>query len=138
MNIHPKHFLIFRVTTSLIFLYAGFNHLLNAGKVTMRLQKSWIYTQLSYPDFFAAMVYISGAGMITGALWLISGYRSRAAAVVLLALLVPVTLAVQLDNVADLGPFFKNVAIGGALFFIINQKKYETENLVHRNNSFTV
>lgn len=138
MEIHPKSFLIFRVTTSLIFLYAGFNHLLYAGKITMRLQKTWLYARLPYPDFFQAMVYISGAGMITGAIWLISGYRSRAAAVLLLALLVPVTLAVQLDNVADLGPFFKNVAIAGALLFIMNQKKYETESPVRVNDRVIV
>ena len=45
--------------------------------------------------------------------------------------------SVQLDNLKDLGPFFKNVAIAGSLLFIFNYKQNENKNpvIIHSNIS---
>lgn len=63
--------------------------------------------------------------MIIGAIMLITNFRVKYAAAALLLVLVPITLSVQLDNLQDLGPFFKNVAISGSLLLIIKSKQHE-------------
>lgn len=73
--------------------------------------------------------------MIVAGLMLAAEWKDRKAAIALLIVLIPITISVQLDNLKDLGPFFKNVAIAGSLFFIINHKQNEKENTVFLNSS---
>ena len=118
-------YLSFRVLTSLIFITAGIGHLFNPGKVLKRLSDSTIYEWLSIPSLFLPAVWISGLVMLAGGISLVINFRVKWAAVALLLMLIPITLFVQLENLDDLGPFFKNVAISGSLIVLININKYE-------------
>ncbi|MGZ5253355.1 MAG: DoxX family membrane protein [Flavitalea sp.] len=117
---------LFRLLTSLIFLYAGIGHLFNSDKILAKLSKSSIYRIIDSPSVFTISILLTGVIMIAGAIMLIANYRVKYAAVALLLVLVPITLSVQLDNPQDLGPFFKNVAIAGSLLLLIKSKQYET------------
>lgn len=68
--------------------------------------------------------------MVIAGILLAAGFKQKWAASLLLLMLIPITLIVQLENLNDLGPFFKNVAIAGSLLFIINYKKHEVEKLI--------
>jgi putative oxidoreductase len=123
--------------TSLIFIYAGIKHLQQPQGIFKRIASSTFYTYLPNEAVFKYAILFSGAVMIAGGLSLLFGYKARSAAIVLLAMLVPITLTTQLENLNDLGPFFKNVAIAGSLLFIINRKKYEGKNNNFNNHHYT-
>lgn len=116
---------LFRLLTSLIFLYAGIGHLLNSNKILIRLSKSSVFRLIDNPLIFKVSILLTGIIMIIGAIMLITNFRVKYAAAALLLVLVPITLSVQLDNLQDLGPFFKNVAISGSLLLIIKSKQHE-------------
>ena len=66
-------------------------------------------------------VILSGVVMLIAGIALLIGFKTRIAAIVLIAILIPITLTVQVGQVETLGPLFKNVALLGALlFFSIN------------------
>ena len=66
-------------------------------------------------------VILSGVVMLIAGIALLIGFKTRIAAIVLIAILSPITLTVQVGQVETLGPLFKNVALLGALlFFSIN------------------
>jgi putative oxidoreductase len=66
-------------------------------------------------------VILSGVVMLIAGIALLIGFKTRIAAIVLIAILIPITLTVQVGQVETLGPLFKNVALlGGLLFFSIN------------------
>jgi putative oxidoreductase len=53
---------------------------------------------------------------------------------VLLAVLIPITITVQVGQINTLGPLFKNIAIiGGLLFFILND--FNKEKITETNCS---
>jgi putative oxidoreductase len=120
-----KLYLSFRVLTSLIFIVAGIGHLLNPDKPLARLHRSTIYGWLPLPNLFVGLVVASGVIMLVGGICLIANFKVKQAAIALLAMLIPITLSVQLENLNDLGPFFKNVAITGSLIVLIKIKKHE-------------
>jgi putative oxidoreductase len=119
-------FTILRVFTSLIFIYAGTNHFFQYGKIFGKISKTAVFQFMQSERLFQFSILLSGFAMLIGGMALLAGYRIKFAATVLLVMLVPITLTVQLDNLGDLGPFFKNVAIAGSLLFII---KYESDEL---------
>ncbi len=118
-------YLSFRVLTSLIFITAGIGHVFNPGKVLKRVEASTIYEWLPMPSLFLLAVMISGVIMLAGGISLITNFRVKWAATALLLMLIPITLSVQLENLDDLGPFFKNVAISGSLIVLIKINKHE-------------
>lgn len=66
-------------------------------------------------------VILSGVVMLIAGIALLIGFKTRIAAIVLIAILVPITVTVQVGQVETLGPLFKNIALlGGLLFFSIN------------------
>ena len=119
-------FLLFRFLTSLIFFYAGIKHLTRPEGILKRVANSATYAYINQPYLFKAAIFISGIVMITGAMMLIAGYKKRVAAMVLLAILITITLTTQLEDLNDLGPFFKNIAIMGSLLLIVNTKNKRT------------
>jgi putative oxidoreductase len=128
--------MLFRILTSIIFLYAGIGHLLNEGKILSKLSSTQFYTMLPEKSFIIALIYLSGIVMVAAGIMLAAGLKEKLAATALLLVLIPITLSVQMENLKDLGPFFKNVAIAGSLLFIIyNKKQYESKNtrIIHRN-----
>lgn len=124
---------LFRSLTSLIFIYGGIKHLSHPDGIFKRIASSTVYSYLQYDEVFKAAILLSGLLMVVGGLALMLGYKSRSAAMLLLSILIPITLTTQLENLNDLGPFFKNVAIAGSLLLIIKYKK--NENKKHSYNT---
>ena len=122
------HYALFRILTSLIFLYAGIGHVLQAEKILGKFSKLQFYTYIPEGSTTLMLIYISGIVMLIAGGLLAAGYYEKKAAIILLLVLIPITISVQLDNLKDLGPFFKNVAIAGSLLFIINYKQNENKN----------
>lgn len=112
---------IFRMMLSGIFLVASSSHLLKVEKTLQRIDQA-SFKGIAY--FFGeprVMVIASGIAMLLAGISLLIGFRTRWAAVVLLAVLIPITLTIQVGQVTTLGPLFKNIAImGGLVFFILN------------------
>lgn len=108
---------IFRMMLSGIFVVAGINHLVMPDKIVDKLLAapfSFIATALAPPE---AMVTLAGIALLVGGLALLVGYRTRTAALLLIALIIPITLTVQIGRVATLGPLFKNIGLMGALIY---------------------
>lgn len=128
-------FSILRIFTSLIFIYASTNHFFQHDKIFGKISKTVAYQFIQNESLFKVSILLSGIIMLIGGIALIVGYRNKLAATVLLIMLIPITLTVQLDNLGDLGPFFKNVAIAGSLLFIINYKSNELKTSVVRSSN---
>ncbi|WP_339647849.1 DoxX family protein [uncultured Salegentibacter sp.] len=115
---------VLRVMLSGIFLVASFNHLLNIEKTVNRIDQA-NFKGIAY--FFGnpeLLVMLSGVVMLITGIGLLIGFKTRWAATILLAVLIPITLTVQVGQITTLGPLFKNIAIsGGLLFFILNNFK---------------
>ncbi|PRX50694.1 DoxX family protein [Salegentibacter salegens] len=115
---------LLRVMLSGIFLVASLNHLLNIEKTVNRIDQAK-FKGIAY--FFGnpeLLVMLSGVVMLIAGIALLIGFKTRWAAAVLLAVLIPITLTVQVGQITTLGPLFKNIAIsGGLLFFILNDFK---------------
>lgn len=112
---------LFRILLSGIFLVASFNHILNLEKTLHRIDQAR-FKGIAYffgnPEY---LVIISGIVMMIAGFCLLTGYKTRWAAIVLAAVIIPITLTVQVGQIHTLGPLFKNIAIlGGLLFFILN------------------
>ncbi|WP_276132454.1 DoxX family membrane protein [Polluticoccus soli] len=118
---NDKYFRLLRAFSSLIFIYAGVKHVVHPDKIIGRISKATIFEILPSVQLFTVMVIITGIIMIVGAILLLIGKFQAQAALALLLVLIPITLSVQLENLNDLGPFFKNVAIAGSLIFIIKK-----------------
>ncbi|NJW51518.1 DoxX family protein [Salinimicrobium sp. CDJ15-91] len=104
-----------------IFLVASFSHLLKVEKTVQRIDQAK-YKAIAYvfgePK---TMVIASGIVMFIAGMALLSGFKTRWAAGILAAVLIPITLTIQVGQITTLGPLFKNIAIlGGLIFFIIN------------------
>jgi putative oxidoreductase len=104
-----------------IFLVASLSHLFNIEKTLQKLDQA-SFKGIAY--LFGDPVYmiiLSGIAMLLAGLSLMAGFKTKWAAIVLAACLIPITLTVQVGQTASLGPLFKNIAIfGGLLFFILN------------------
>ena len=126
-----KQYVLFRIFTSLLFLYAGIGHLLNEGKILSKLSSTQFYNMLPEKSIITALIYLSGIVMVAAGVMLAVGLKEKLAAMSLLLVLIPITISVQMENLKDLGPFFKNVAIAGSLLFIIyNKNQHENKNIV--------
>jgi putative oxidoreductase len=112
---------LLRILVSGIFLVAGFNHLLNVEKTAQRIEQA-SFKGIAY--FFGEphwLIVLSGIVMLAAGFIFLIGYKTKWAAITLMAVLIPITLTVQVGQITTLGPLFKNIAIlGGLLFFILN------------------
>jgi putative oxidoreductase len=108
---------------SLIFIVASASHFFNIEKTVSRIENAnmgFIGNSLGSPK---TAVILSGIVMFVAGVSLLIGFKTRIAALVLLAVLIPITLTIQVGQMATLGPLFKNIALlGGLLFFSINSK----------------
>lgn len=117
MTTRPLPEAAFRVLLSLIFLVAGANHLLQPEAVASRLDAAPFAHVVTAVAPSSALVLVAGVALLAGGLALLVGFQTRLAALGLIAVLIPITLTVQLAPEA-MGPLFKNVAIlGGLVFF---------------------
>ena len=128
--ISRRSILLLRILVSGIFLVAGFNHLLHVEKTAQRIEQA-SFKGIAY--FFGEpqwLIILSGIVMLIAGFLFLIGYKTKWSAIILMAVLIPITLTVQVGQITTLGPLFKNIAIfGGLLFFIMN----DTENLLKQN-----
>ena len=124
ISVNQRSIQIFRVMLSSIFLVAGLSHLLNIEKTLQKIDQAtfkglaYIFGDPTLP------IILSGTAMLLGGLSLMAGFKTKWAAIILAACLIPITLTVQVGQMNSLGPLFKNIAIfGGLLFFILNDFK---------------
>ncbi|MGB3343566.1 MAG: DoxX family protein [Aequorivita sp.] len=115
---------LLRIMISGIFLVAGFNHLTEVQKTVNRIEMAEFKGFATFFGNLEILVILSGIAMLLAGISFIIGFKTRWAAIVLLAILIPISLTIQIGQITTLGPLFKNVAIaGGLLFFILNDIK---------------
>lgn len=128
MKIQEKHLdvsytsvVILRIMLSLIFIVASMSHFFKLEQIIRRIEAanfSFIAKIVGTPEI---AVILSGIVMLIAGLALLIGFKTRISAIILIAVLIPITLTIQVGQTATLGPLFKNVAIlGGLIFFSIN------------------
>ena len=121
----PESDLIFRIAISLIFIVGGLGHFGEHQYMLDRMATSpWVDVVNSIGDA-SVLLWISGAVFVIAGIALAVGYKTRLAALALFATLVPITLAIHVAP-GHMGPFFKNIAILGALihFFFRGPGRY--------------
>jgi len=121
VSIHKASIHILRIAVSGIFLVAGINHLTQTDGAVSRIENA---SMKGFALFFGdpkTLVLLSGVAMLIAGISFMIGFRTRWAAIALIAILIPITLTIQVGQMASLGPLFKNIAIfGGLIFFVIN------------------
>ncbi len=117
-------FLVLRSMGSLIFIMAGLSHFINTTGAAARLEKAPFAHLTTWIAPAETLIILSGIGLLIGGLMLLVGFKTKLAAAGLLAILIPITLTVQVGG-GDNGPLFKNIALLGMLvFFIVNGAMY--------------
>ena len=112
---------ILRIMLSLIFIVASTSHFFNTEQTVDRIENAALGFMGNFIISPETAVILSGVVMLISGIALLMGYKTRFAAILLMAVLIPITLTVQVGQIETLGPLFKNVAImGGLLFFSIN------------------
>ena len=127
ISVSRRSIQVLRIMLSGIFLIASFNHLMNVEQTAKRIDsasmKSFAYL-FGNPEL---LVILSGITMLVAGLAFLIGFQTRWAAAILLAVLIPITLTIQVGQANTMGPLFKNIAImGGLLIFILNNFSKET------------
>lgn len=112
---------ILRILLSLIFIVASSSHFLNTEQTVGRIENAnmvFLGDVMGNPE---TAVILSGIVMLAAGISLMVGFKTKIAATVLIAVLIPITLTIQVGQMTTLDPLFKNVAIlGGLLLFSIN------------------
>lgn len=107
---------VFRVATSLIFIIGGLGHFGAHADMLARMEESpWRGTvhMIGDPSW---LLWLSGGVFVVFGVLLALGFATRLSALLILVTLIPVTMAVHIAP-GHVGPFFKNIAIMGALLF---------------------
>jgi len=121
VSVNQRSIQIFRVMLSGIFFVASLNHLFNIEKTLQKLDQARFKGIAYLFGDPTLIIIVSGIAMLFAGLSLMADFKTKWAAIVLAACLIPITITVQVGQIASLGPLFKNIAIfGGLLFFILN------------------
>ena len=107
---------VFRVTTSLIFIVGGIGHFGAHDHMLERMAESpWrdVVNTIGDPSW---LLWLSGVVFVIFGTTLALGFLTRISALLILATLIPVTIAVHVAP-GHMGPFLKNIAIMGALLY---------------------
>lgn len=107
---------VFRVATSLIFIIGGIGHFAAHNYMLERMAGSpWRDAVATIGDP-SMLLWLSGGVFVIFGITLALGCLTRISALLLLVTLIPITIAVHVAP-GHTGPFFKNVAIMGALLY---------------------
>lgn len=110
---------VFRVLFSLIFVVAGIMHLAAPDRVARRLAAAPLARLATWVASPETLVVVAGVVLFVAGAALLLGLGTRLAALALIAVLIPITLTVQV-GAGELGPLFKNIAIlGGLVHFAV-------------------
>ncbi|WP_086477845.1 DoxX family protein [Arenibacter amylolyticus] len=132
ININRRSVQILRIAVSGIFLLAGLNHLIQTEQVVGRIATASLKDFAYFFGDPTFLVILSGIVMLVAGIAFLIGYKTKWAAWILIAVLIPITITIQIGQATTLGPLFKNVAIfGGLLFFVLN----DTENVSKKLSS---
>ena len=100
-----------------IFIVAGFNHLTNTGQIAGRLEAApfgHLATAIASPE---VLVLLASVPLLVGGIMLLIGAKTRLAALICLATIIPITVSIQIGDMSTLGPLFKNVGLAGGLLY---------------------
>jgi putative oxidoreductase len=115
---------ILRIALSGIFIIAGVSHLINPEQVTKRIQNA---ANSGFAIIFGDPYWLgilSGYVLLIFGITFLLGIFTRWSALLLFLVLIPITITIQMGNGLLHGPFWKNIALfGGLWFFIINNPK---------------
>src|SRR5690554_1417293 len=121
--------LILRMMLSGIFIVASLNHFFNMEKTVVRIEQAnfgAIGQLLGTPE---VAVIASGIIMLVAGAALLTGFKTKWAAILLIFVLIPITLTIQVGQAQTMGPLFKNIGLaGGLLFFAMNDFKFYNKN----------
>lgn len=127
LEVSYRSVVILRVLLSLIFIVASLSHLFKIEETVQRIEQAKFGALGQLLGTPTVAVIGSGMVMLIAGVSLLIGFKTRYSAILFIAVLVPITIAIQIGQIESLGPLFKNIAIlGGLLFFSMNSnlKKY--------------
>lgn len=107
-----------RVLFSSVFVAAGIQHLVATDAVVARLRMARLGHLAALAGPPRLLVLVAGLVLVAAGSSLLAGYRVRAAAMVLAALLVPISITALAGTAGETGPLMKNVALFGGLLQI--------------------
>lgn len=111
--------IVFRTLFSLIFIVAGLGHFGQHDAMLADMQESPWFGLVSALGSPSLMLYASGVALVVGGGALLAGFRTRWAALLLFATLIPITITVHIAP-GHTGPLLKNVALlGGLIHFAV-------------------
>lgn len=108
---------VFRIATSLIFIIGGIGHFVAHDYMLDRMAESPWRDAVSMIGDPSWLLWLSGGVFVICGNTLALGFLTRISALVLLATLIPITIAVHVAP-GHAGPLFKNIAIMGALLYL--------------------
>jgi putative oxidoreductase len=119
---------LLRIMLSLIFIVASISHFINTEKTIQRLEAASLGFMGQLLGTPKTAILSAGVVMLIAGIALLIGFKTKLASILLIAVLVPITLAVQVGQIESMGPLFKNIALlGGLLFFSINSDLTQTQ-----------
>lgn len=98
-------------------MVAALGHIRAPEAIAQRLESAGIGGQIAAVLPAVPLVVLSGVVMLIGGIALAIGFKTRLSALLLIACLIPITIAVQLEPNST-GPLFKNISIFGSLIYI--------------------
>lgn len=107
--------LAFRALFSAIFIVAGVGHIVRPGVFVERMQHGPVGQLVASLAPAELLVVGTGVVLFAAGVGLLVGYRTRVAALALIAVLVPITVSTHVGVAGDPGPLLKNVALLGGL-----------------------
>ena len=109
---------LFRIMLSGIFIVAGINHLRQTKQTAARLESAPMGHLATYIADPHTLVLLASVPLIIAGIALLIGLFTPVAAMVLIAMIIPITLTVQIGDLSTMGPLFKNIGLtGGLLYF---------------------
>lgn len=109
---------VLRLSISLIFIIGGLGHFGQADEMLARMDESpWRDAILMVGDPLL-LLHLSGAVFVVAGVALVLGLLTRLSALALFVTLIPITVTIHFAP-GHVGPLFKNIAILGALAFIM-------------------
>ena len=128
--------LIFRFALSLIFIVGGLGHFVQHQQMLERMAESpWarLIESVGNPSL---LLWLSGVVFVAAGSTLAAGLAVRLSALALFVTLIPITVSIHIAP-GHAGPFFKNVAILGALvhFFFNGSGAYALDRLLASRSS---
>src|SRR5690625_7556933 len=109
--IHKSSIYILRIAVSGIFLVASISHLTNVDGTIARIENA---PMKGFALFFGdprILVILSGIAMLIAGISFLIGYKTRWSAIVLFAILLPITLNIHVGQMCCMGTIFKSIAI---------------------------